>query len=97
MLTQVADLVAVISILAHAGSADRYEEFVRSYRSARTPQEEQRYLYALVLFRDPGLVGRTLAMTLSGEVRTQDAPLLLRGLLVGVHSRERAWGFFKDN
>src|SRR5262249_46862284 len=40
-------LAAVIGILAHAGDGARYDEFFRRFRSAATPQEEQRFLYAL--------------------------------------------------
>jgi puromycin-sensitive aminopeptidase len=43
------------------------------------------------------LVERTLISTVSGEVRTQDAPLLVRDLLLGVHSRERTWAFVKEH
>ena len=37
-----------------------YAEFWERFRAARTPQEEQRYLYALAGFRQPDLVRRTL-------------------------------------
>jgi hypothetical protein len=90
-------MAAVIAILAHSGDGRRYEEFLGRFRGARTPQEEQRYLQALAGFQEDGLVAQTLARTLDGSVRTQDAPLLLRTLLLGVHSRERAWTFVKDN
>src|SRR5262249_22613948 len=40
-------LAAAVAILAHAGDDARYAEFLSRFRSARTPQEEQRYLYAL--------------------------------------------------
>jgi puromycin-sensitive aminopeptidase len=88
-------LTAVIAILAHTGGAERYEEFLAAYRAARTPQEEQRYLQALVAFRPGEQVLRTLELMVSKDVRTQDAPLLLRSLLYGVHSRERAWSFVR--
>jgi puromycin-sensitive aminopeptidase len=89
-------LSAAIAILAHVGDAARYEAFLASYRSASSPQEEQRYLQALAAFRPPELVARTLELTLSKEVRTQDAPLLLRSLLMGVHSRAAAWEFVRS-
>src|SRR2546429_324750 len=53
-------LPALIAILAHAGDAARYDEFLRRFRAATTPQEEQRYLYALAGFRRPELVAHTL-------------------------------------
>jgi puromycin-sensitive aminopeptidase len=88
---------AVIPVLAHAGDARRYDEFVRRFRAAATPQEEQRYLLALAAFRPPELIDQTLARTLNGEVRTQDAPFLVRALLYGVESRARAWPFVQAN
>jgi puromycin-sensitive aminopeptidase len=89
-------LSAAISIVAHTGDAARYDDFLRRFRAARTPQEEQRYLLALANFRPEALVERTLAMTVDGTVRTQDAPFLMRALLLGVHSRSRAWAFFQE-
>jgi puromycin-sensitive aminopeptidase len=88
---------AVIPVLAHAGDAPRYDEFVRRFRAAATPQEEQRYLLALAAFRPPELIDQTLARTLNGEVRTQDSPFLMRALLSGVESRARAWPFLQAN
>src|SRR5207249_2888680 len=90
-------LPALITILAHAGDGARYDEFLRRFRAAATPQEEQRYLYALAGFRQPALIGQTLARTLDGEIRTQDAPFVVRALLTGVHSRELTWDFVKTN
>jgi puromycin-sensitive aminopeptidase len=90
-------LAAVLPVLAHAGGRARYDEFLDRFRSARTPQEEQRYLYALAGFREPDLVGQTLARTLNGEVRTQDAPYVLRALLMSIHGRRPAWAFVKEN
>ena len=89
-------LPAVIAILAHAGDAVRYDEFLARFRSAATPQEEQRYLYALAGFRQPALLERTLARTIDGEIRTQDAPFVTRSLLLSVHARARAWDFVKQ-
>ena len=90
-------LAAAIPVLAHVGDAARYEDFVRRYRAARTPQEEQRYLMALAGFRAPELIDQTLARTLNGEVRTQDAPFLVRALLYNVDARGRAWDFIRAN
>jgi puromycin-sensitive aminopeptidase len=90
-------LPALIAIVAAAGGEAEYEEFLQRFKAARTPQEEQRYLYALAAFRPPALVRRTLEKTTSGEVRSQDAPFLMRTLLMGVHSRPLAWDYLKAN
>ncbi len=90
-------LAAVLAIVAHTGGETEYAEFLARFKSAKTPQEEQRYLRALPDFRSPELVRRTLDLSLSGEVRTQDAPFLVRDLLMGTHSRELAWTFVKEH
>src|SRR5207253_3226855 len=90
-------VAAAIGVLAFVGDAKRYDEFLQRFRSAKTPQEEQRFLYALAGFRRPELIAQTLTKTLNGEIRTQDAPFVLRSLLMGVNSREAAWEFVKGN
>jgi len=90
-------LPAVIGVLAHAGDGARYDEFLAKFRSASTPQEEQRYLYALTAFQRPALLSQTLARTINGEFRTQDAPFVARSLLMSVYGREAAWEFVKTN
>jgi puromycin-sensitive aminopeptidase len=88
---------AAVAILAHAGDAARYDDFLSRFRAAKTPQEEQRFLLALANFRPPALVERSLGLVLDGGVRTQDAPFLLRSLLMAPHSRGRAWEYFRAN
>ena len=88
---------ALVAILAHAGDAKRYDEFSRKFKSARTPQEEQRYLFSLTGFREPKLLGQTMAMALDGQVRTQNAPYLMHSLLLNPASRYEAWDFTRRN
>ena len=90
-------LTAAIAIVAHTGGEEEYDAFLARFKGAKTPQEEQRYLRALAEFRPSQLVRRTLDLAVSSEVRMQDAPFLVRDLLMGVHSREEAWGFVKDH
>ncbi|MCI0549145.1 MAG: M1 family metallopeptidase [Candidatus Rokubacteria bacterium] len=88
---------AVIAVLAFAGGEAEYAEFLERFRTARTPQEEQRYLFALAGFRQPELLQRTLDKTINGEVRSQDAPFLVRALLASVYARGMAWAFVKTH
>ena len=90
-------LPALIAVLAHAGGEGRYHEFFERFRTADTPQEEQRYLYALTAFQQPTLVEQTLARTINGDIRTQDAPFVARAMLLTVHGREQAWTFVKKH
>jgi puromycin-sensitive aminopeptidase len=84
---------AAVSVLAATGDADDFEDFVARFHAAATPQEELRFLTALADFPDPALFDRTLAMSLTGEVRTQNAPYLLRRALTNRDNGHRAWHF----
>ena len=86
---------ALVAIVAHAGTAADYEKFYNRFKTARTPQEETRYLFALAGFRAPELIQRTLDLTVNGEVRTQNSPYLMRGILLNRHARASAWSFVK--
>jgi puromycin-sensitive aminopeptidase len=88
---------SLVSILAHTGDATRYDEFHERFRSAATPQEERRYLFSLAAFKPKALLERTLARTISGDIRTQDAPFIVSAVLGNVYGRELAWTFVKSN
>jgi puromycin-sensitive aminopeptidase len=90
-------LAAVIPVVAHVGDTSRYDDYLQHFRAAATPQEEQRYLYALTAFRPSPLIQQTLTRCLDGEFRTQDAPFVLRSFLMSAHGREPAWQFIKTN
>ncbi|SPP64378.1 M1 family metallopeptidase [Nitrospira lenta] len=88
---------ALVAILAYTGDEVRYNEFFERSRTAATPQEERRYLFALAAFQAPALLARTLARTVSGEMRTQDAPFVVSAVMGNVYGREQAWEFVKTN
>ena len=88
---------SLVAILAHTGDTTRYDEFNERFRTATTPQEERRYLFSLAAFQPKTLLERTLARTISGEIRTQDAPFLVSAILGNVYGRELAWDFLKAN
>ncbi|HUC98464.1 MAG TPA: ERAP1-like C-terminal domain-containing protein, partial [Candidatus Polarisedimenticolaceae bacterium] len=88
---------ALISIVAHTGTPMDYEKFYGKFKNAQTPQEEQRYLFALAGFRQSDSIDRTCRLTINGEVRTQNSPYLMRNLLLNPDARSRAWGFLKEH
>jgi len=88
---------ALVSIIAHSGGSAEYEKFYGKFKTAQTPQEETRYLFALANFRVPELIGRTLDITINGEVRTQNSPYLMRGILLNKRARGQAWSFMKTH
>jgi puromycin-sensitive aminopeptidase len=86
---------ALVAVIAHTGTASDYEKFYGRFKTAQTPQEETRYLFALANFHGAELIDRTLKLTLNGEVRTQNSPYLVRGILLNKFAREKAWNFMK--
>jgi puromycin-sensitive aminopeptidase len=88
---------ALVAILSHTGGTAEFDKFFARFENAQTPQEETRYLFALANFADAGLIDRTLELTISGAVRTQNSPYLMRGILLNKHARERAWLFLKKH
>jgi aminopeptidase N len=67
------------------------------WRAATTPNEEGIFLFALAKFRDAELLGKTLTLSMSGDVSDQDAPDLFSGLLSNKFSQTFAWQYLRDN
>lgn len=88
---------AAIQVLASQGNKAQYDEFANQFKNAATPQEEERFMYALAAFRDPALLTRTLEKTINGEIRTQNAPYIVRSVMFNPWGREQGWEFMKAN
>ena len=88
---------AATGVVASKGGPAEYEVFLAKHNDPATPQEERRYQSALAGFPDEAEMQRTLDMTLSGAVRTQDAPYLLAVCLRNREQGYLAWQFIKDN
>jgi puromycin-sensitive aminopeptidase len=88
---------AAIAVTAHVGGEAEYAEFLDRYRTAPTPQERSRYLYALARFRGPALVERTQGLILDATIRAADAPFTLRQMFLSVSAREATWRFVVEH
>ncbi len=88
---------AATGVVASKGDSAQYEVFLGKYKNPTTPQEERRYQSALSAFPGETEMQRTLAMTLDGTVRTQDAPYLLAVCMRNKEQGYLAWEFIKDN
>ena len=89
--TQVAALAAI------GGDARLYDTYLRAYRSATDPRERSRYLALLSAFRDPALLRRTLAATVTDDIRPQDIASVLRGVLSNPAGTEIGWAYLEEN
>jgi len=85
----------VVGIAARTGDAALYDRYRAVVAEARTPQERRRFLLSLASFRDPALVARTLAATLTDEIPTQDLAFILMRLFGNSGGRDEAWRFLK--
>lgn len=88
---------AVVGIAARNGDAALYERYLEHKRAAASdPEEEQRFLFGLTAFEAPELVQRSLALTLTDEVRPQDRAHLYARLLGTRAARLATWRFVRD-
>ena len=88
---------AAIAVVAATGDEADYEEIRQRFGNAPTPQLELRYLMALTSFKGSALMDRTLAATLDGTVRSQDAGFVVRGCLENRDLGPQAWAFTVDH
>jgi len=86
----------VVDLAAQRGDAALYESYLRTMKGARTPQERTRFEMSLGAFRDAALVDRTLALSLTADVPTQDVVPLLVRMLGNPAARERTWEFIRE-
>jgi puromycin-sensitive aminopeptidase len=82
---------AAISAVAAVGTSVEYEDYLLRWRSAATPQDQQRYLYSLGEFPGADEMERTIDLAFSDEVRTQNAPFLLARCLANRWQGALTW------
>jgi puromycin-sensitive aminopeptidase len=87
---------AATAVAAHHGGAEAFATGYARYQAAATPQEEVRELYNLARTRDPASFQQLLERTLT-EIRTQNAPYLLRGMLANRSLGPEAWAFVRQH
>jgi hypothetical protein len=88
---------AALAASAAAGDLALHKRLEEAFSGAGTPQERERILHAFGAFRDPDALQRTLELSLSGTIRSQDAPYLLRDALANRDNGGTAWQFVADN
>jgi puromycin-sensitive aminopeptidase len=91
-----AELVAAATmVVAAVGDDADQQRYLDAYRSASTPQEKERFLFALAEFPTAEQMARTLEFAMSSEVRSQDAPFLLRNCIGNRWQGESAWRYVR--
>ena len=90
-------LTAVVNVVAAVGGEEAYATILERYRSAATPQDQVRYLMALAGFPDREHLVRTLDLILSDDVRSQDGPSVITGLLLNRHGSALVWSWIEEH
>ncbi|HVL92349.1 MAG TPA: M1 family metallopeptidase [Acidimicrobiales bacterium] len=81
---------ALVPVVAATGGDEEFETFLARAGGAATPQEEVRYLYGLAGFR-AGHLGERAFELARDEIRSQNAPFVIAGLLANPVVGEATW------
>jgi puromycin-sensitive aminopeptidase len=84
-------------VCATLGDEALHDRLVERFGASENPQDRERLLLALSRFRDPDCLRSTLELSLSGAVRTQDAPSLLRESLTNRDNGAAALAFVTEH
>jgi puromycin-sensitive aminopeptidase len=84
---------AALTASTTLGDLALHERLAERFEAAENPQDRERILRSLARFRDADALARTLELSLSGGVRTQDAPYLLGETLANRDNAAAAWAF----
>jgi puromycin-sensitive aminopeptidase len=82
---------AILRVVAHQNRPGDYETFFERYKTAPSPQEEQRYLRALSGFGDDRIGVDAANKCFAGEIRSQDASGTLGLLSMNAVSGPAVW------
>ena len=88
---------AATSVVAACGDAATYDRLRERFLHGETPQEQLRHLYALADFDDEALILATCEFAMSPDVRSQNAPFLLRSAIANRNHGATAWAFVRDH
>jgi len=88
---------AVYSTVAWRGDLKIYQQLVRMYRNASTQEEKVRLLGSLANFKEKRLLVKTLAFTLSKDVRTQNLFVPVARMVANPYGKELVWPWIQKN
>jgi puromycin-sensitive aminopeptidase len=87
----------VLNLAASSGDETTYAQLREADKRATLQEEKLRAQGALTYFQQRVLLHRTLELSLSAEVRSQDTIRLVAGVAANPQGRELAWDFVKAN
>jgi aminopeptidase N len=76
---------------------DFYDKVLAAMKNAKSPEEYYTYFFTLPHFGNPQLLQRTLDLSISQDVRSQDALQLVSGVLQNPDGQEVGWNFVRQH
>jgi aminopeptidase N/puromycin-sensitive aminopeptidase len=86
-----------VSLAALNGDQAFYDRLMNGLKNPRSPEEYYGYLFTLARFTDPKLLQRTLDLSVSPDVRSQDALSLLTSVMGNPAGEKLAWDFVQSH
>jgi len=88
---------AVYGVVAAGGNLKDYNNFIELFKQTDLQEEQRRIMASLAQFKDVSLIKKSLAFSISKNVRAQDSPLMLASLAANPYARGISWQFVKKN
>ncbi len=96
-LVDPAVLSGAVDVAASVGEAVDFADYVETMKAATSPQAESRYLNSLADFPDEEQHAELQRMILEGEIRSQNAPMVIRRALANRAQGRFTWDFITTN
>ena len=88
---------SIIGVAARNGDAPLFDALLAASERSSSGDEKYRYLYSLAQFRNPALIDRALAYSLTTKLRSQDTASYFARFFGDEVTRPRAWAFMKEH
>jgi aminopeptidase N/puromycin-sensitive aminopeptidase len=88
---------AAVALTVATGDAAMYDKLLRVATTSNDPDLKEEALHTLTRFQKPELVERTLQLSMSDEVRSQDRWALIALLLARRQTQDAAWAFVEQH
>ena len=87
----------VLEVAARYGDGQLLDQYLAAFPKTRSPEQYYNIGGALAEFRGQQLVDRVLQLSVSPEIRNQDAPHLITAVLSNTDNQTIAWQWIKEH
>ena len=87
----------VFSLMAWTGDERTYKKLLALYRKNTLQEEKLRFLSAMCNFKQKKILEKTLALTLTPEIRSQNMRVPIMGVSANIHGKEILWPWMKKH